>query len=248
MRFKTFLTVRSNSKRLTNKAYMKFGEGSTIDHMIRRALNYGLEPIICTTTNPKDDEICNRAREYGVPYFRGPEENKLLRWFLCAEKFNLECFHALDCDDLFFDGESVKKSYELLRSNNVVKPFKESAQGGGSVGYTIRNSVLNSETVKSDMKRKLDNFEGYIRNNIFEKVITMETPAGDVINERLTLDFWTDYILLSVIQIRLGSLATMKEIRELLDQEPWLKELNNLNKEGWKKNQEEEIVQQAKVS
>ena len=113
MKIPAFITVRSSSSRLPEKCFLPFGEGSVLEHIIKRVRHYDLDPIICTTTEVTDDAIIELAKECNVKFFRGPVANKLLRWSQCCEHFDLESFHSVDADDPFFCGDEVKRSHNL---------------------------------------------------------------------------------------------------------------------------------------
>ena len=74
-----FVTVRSSSSRLPKKCFLDFFGISVLEHIILRCKFGGINPIICTTTNKRDDKIINVARKLNVKFFRGPENNKILR-------------------------------------------------------------------------------------------------------------------------------------------------------------------------
>ena len=111
-----FITVRSNSSRLPSKCFLPFGnECNVLEHIVRRAKHYKIDPIICTSTHSSDNLIEELAKREGVKYFRGPLINKLQRWADCAIHFNLKAFHTVDADDPFFDGDEMKRSFEFAR-------------------------------------------------------------------------------------------------------------------------------------
>ena len=115
MKIPGFITVRSSSSRLPLKCFLPFGKDSNVlEHIIRRAKHYNIDPIICTSTDPSDDLIEKLAIKEKVKFFRGSLNNKLQRWADCAKHFNLDAFHSVDADDPFFDGNEMRRSYEML--------------------------------------------------------------------------------------------------------------------------------------
>ena len=118
MKIPAFITVRSSSTRLPEKCFLPFGTGSVLEHVIRRVKHYDLDPIVCTTTEVTDDTIIELAKKCNVKFFRGPVENKLLRWSQCCEHFDLESFHSIDADDPFFDSKAIKKLADHLNKNS----------------------------------------------------------------------------------------------------------------------------------
>lgn len=108
------VTVRTSSSRLPGKCLLPFGDATVLDHIIRRAVAFGIDPVVCTSTDPSDDAIEGIALAQGVKCFRGSLQNKLKRWSDCAAHFDLQAFHTVDADDPFFDGDEIKRSMRLL--------------------------------------------------------------------------------------------------------------------------------------
>ena len=74
------VTVRTSSTRLPQKCLLPFGEGSVIEHVVRRARHFAIRAIICTSTDPSDDVLEQIAAREGVECFRGSLLNKMRRW------------------------------------------------------------------------------------------------------------------------------------------------------------------------
>ena len=66
-----FVTVRTSSTRLPAKCLLPFGDGNVLEHVIRRARAFGIEPIVCTSIDSSDDLIEKIAGTEGVCCFRG---------------------------------------------------------------------------------------------------------------------------------------------------------------------------------
>ena len=147
-RYHALITVRTTSTRLPAKCTLPFGDGNVLDHVIGRAVNGGLIPIVCTTEVPDDDAIVEVARRHSVGLFRGSRDNKLRRWMDCCKAYDLKDFHSVDADDPFFDPALVKESLDLLRTGlDVVHPTASSSSGGASVGYSLTTELLVQVTV-----------------------------------------------------------------------------------------------------
>ena len=57
------ITVRSQSTRLPEKCFLPFGEGNVIEHIIRRAKHFEINPVVCTTIKASDDRIVDIAQQ-----------------------------------------------------------------------------------------------------------------------------------------------------------------------------------------
>jgi len=138
-----FITVRTGASRLPEKCLLPFGEGNVLEHIIRRAKHYELEPVVCTTRDPSDNILEEISRKEGVKVFRGSVSNKMKRWLDCCLFFDVKAFHTVDADDPFFDGDQMKRSFALLQQGyGVVAPSKSSSMGGASVGFSLTRDIV----------------------------------------------------------------------------------------------------------
>jgi spore coat polysaccharide biosynthesis protein SpsF len=139
-----FVTVRISSSRLLKKCLLSFGESTVLSHVIRRAVFYNIEPIVCTSVSKEDDIIEEISNKEGVKCYRGSLNNKLQRWLDCAIHFDIDAFHTIDADDLFFDGDEMESSMKMLQEENLdmVCPTESSSAGGASVGYSLTTDIV----------------------------------------------------------------------------------------------------------
>ena len=238
MTIPSFITVRTSSTRLPKKCLLPFGEGNVLEHIIRRARHYGLDAIVCTSTDKQDDIIQLIAEKEGVKCFRGSALNKLKRWCDCCDYFNIERFHTVDADDLFFDGELMKKSFAILSEGyDMVWPTKSSGEGAASVGYSLTKDIVDkacSLTADNEdtemMWYYLDKVEGA------RKLVLQEQEVNQT-QVRLTLDYEEDYWLLQTVRRVVGNLASRKNVDELFRTNPDLHKINWFRNEEWKRGQ-----------
>ena len=157
----------------------------------------------------------------------------------CAKYFDLKAFHSVDADDPFFDGNEIKRSFEMLLTENldVVSPTKESSEGGASVGYSLNTSIitkclvgLNEDTDTEMMWYYLDKIK-----NIRKK--TLPSISEFNLKLRLTLDYKEDYWILETVRRLVGNLASRDEINELFQKNPDLHKINWFRNKEWKKAQ-----------
>jgi len=232
--FPGIITVRTDSSRLPKKCLLQFGKTSVIEHIIERCIHYAIEPIICTTTNNDDDILEEIAKKKNVRFFRGSALNKINRWSECVKQFNISNFHSIDADDLFFDGEEMRGSMDLLSSSNsdIIYPSVKSSSGSASVGFSFTSSAI----YLLNNKFSNDCDTEYIWKFI-EKVPSLKTKilpddSRENIKIRLTLDYEEDFLLLNVIRTLLGPYSNRDEIIKLFSKNPDLYLIN------WKRNQD----------
>lgn len=230
------VTVRTSSSRLPSKCLFPFGDGNVLNHIIRRARAFGIDPIVCTSVDHSDDLIEKIASEEGVECFRGSLLNKLKRWADCAIYHGLECFHTLDADDPFFDADEIKRSMSLLSDGgfDMVCPTESSSSGGASVGYSLTTSIV--KRASAGLSNNADT------EMIWQFLETIPTLRSIVLPDipptpscvRLTLDYQEDYWLLESVRRILGNLASRKEVDQLFIRNPDLYKINWFRNEEWK--------------
>jgi spore coat polysaccharide biosynthesis protein SpsF len=236
------ITVRTSSSRLPNKCLLPFGDGNVLEHVIRRALASGIDPIVCTSVDRSDDIIEKIATNEGVKFFRGSLTNKLKRWSDCAANFGLETFHTVDADDPFFDGEEMRVSMLLLSESRVdmVCPSKVSSAGGGSVGYSLTTDVV--RRASADLAAETDTEMMWFYLEKLPDLRSLVLPDNPLTPPklRLTLDYEEDYWLLESVRRIVGNLAARDVIDHL-----FIKNLD-LYKVNWFRNDEWKSAQFAK--
>lgn len=233
------ITVRTSSSRLPQKCLLSFGESTILNHIIRRAVAFGIDPVVCTSTDPSDDVIERIAAEEGIKCFRGSLQNKLKRWADCAEYFGIQSFHTVDADDPFFDGDEIKRSMRLLAegSYDMVCPTESSSSGGASVGYSLTSEIVKrtSDAIPVDSDTEMMWFYMEKTPNLKMQVLPEDQPLPFKV--RLTLDYEEDYWLLESVRRIAGNLAPRKEINKLFLVNPDLYKINWFRNEAWKAGQ-----------
>jgi spore coat polysaccharide biosynthesis protein SpsF len=241
-----FITVRSSSSRLPRKCFLDFFGINVLEHIILRCKLGGINPIVCTTNRKRDDKIIKIAKSLKVSYFRGPEVNKILRWYLCCIKFKIKAFHTIDADDLFFDWNAVKKSMRELdtSSKDIIFPSLISRSGGASEGYSIQARCLKKLFYLYPLLRKKKYNTEIIEPFFNKKKFKFKTFKGmfyQMKNARLTLDYEEDYKFLKKLGENCGSFNNRKNINIFLKKRKKLLKINLKKNFLWKKKQKEFI-------
>jgi spore coat polysaccharide biosynthesis protein SpsF len=242
MQIPGLITVRTSSSRLPNKCLLPFGESTVIEHVIQRTKHYGLEPIICTSTDSSDDILEEISKKHKVRYFRGSLNNKLQRWADCCEKLAIDVFHTIDADDPFFDGEEMKRSFLLQKSGyDMVSPTKSSSAGGATVGYTLTKDIIDKAcTFIKNIDEDTEMVWAYIEK--VQDLKSTELPEKDISYiARLTLDYEEDYWLLKSMCRIIGPLASRQDIANLFITNPDFKDINWFRNLDWKAKQDEKV-------
>jgi spore coat polysaccharide biosynthesis protein SpsF len=233
----SFITVRIDSSRLLNKCLLSFGNGNVLEHVIQRALNNGLKPIVCTSKSPNNDIIEEISIRHKIRCYRGHEDDKLRRWLECAQKYNIDYFHTIDADDPYFDPLLVKYSLSVLNDEELdyVEPTDLSSNGNASVGYSITRNIIEKacDLYKEGTDTELpwyflEKVPGVKHKKLAENHLTSKTKA------RLTLDYEEDYWMLCSLCRILGNDATRKDIDAFLIKNPDFIKINFFRNDQWK--------------
>lgn len=229
-----FITVRSGSSRLENKALLKINKKFTIEYLIEniKKSKYSSNIILCTTTKDEDDLIATLAEKHGIHLFRGSSKDKINRWFECSIKYDVDFFVNVDGDDLFFDYELGDKILDEYANYDFVDGH----------GYYIDIYGISKDGInKVNASKKTDDTE-YIRtffnnqNNISKIKLTDIDKKYTKSDVRMTLDYKEDLLFFKEV------IANVKDLRfdniiEFLNDNPEIKNINFHLDEAWKKNQ-----------
>ena len=71
MRLLSIVQVRMSSTRLPGKALLPLGNATALDQVIRRAAQFSVQVVVCTSAQPSDDAIEAHCDEQGVVCVRG---------------------------------------------------------------------------------------------------------------------------------------------------------------------------------
>jgi spore coat polysaccharide biosynthesis protein SpsF (cytidylyltransferase family) len=236
MKISAFISVRALSTRLPEKCFLPFGKVSVLEHIIQRSLHYNLNPIVCTSSEVSDDPIVDLAKKCNVDYYRGPTENKLLRWSQCCDYFNIESFHSVDADDPFFDGNEVISSMRMLQQQNLdmVTPTRSSSSGGASVGYSLTANIVKKACEELDKHTDTEMMWYFIEKIPNLKTKILPETRKNISNMRLTLDYEEDYWLLESVRRMVGNFASRNQVDELFVVNPDLYKINWFKNDEWK--------------
>ena len=116
-----FITVRTGSTRLRNKALLDFNNTTTIEYLIDRLFNTKKSDcmILCTTTLSEDDKLFEIANRRGINCFRGSTKDKLDRWKNASKEFNIDFFVTADGDDLFCEPKLLDLAFDQFNRNQA---------------------------------------------------------------------------------------------------------------------------------
>ena len=237
-----FITVRTGSTRLPQKSLKTIlPETKCIEFLIDRVKKSKRcdEIILCTTERQADNILCDIAKEKGIKYFRGSEQDKLDRWLGAANKYSIDFFVTADGDDLLCDPHLLDLGFEQYFRNT-----SDFIQGTGlvcgSFTYGISTKALKKVCEIKDSTDTEMMWVYFTETGLFE-IEELENVSEACYRDdiRMTMDYEDDYQFFKTILTSFKdpySLST-EDVVELLEAEPHIKEINFYLHEKWKQNQ-----------
>lgn len=236
-----FITVRTGSTRLPNKALLKINDKETIVHLIERVKkSKKADNIILCTTNLKEDNIlCELASKSGIDYFRGSVKDKLERWNGACNKFDVDFFVTADGDDLFCEPELIDLAFDQYDKTNT--DFIE-GKGipCGSFTYGIKAEALKKVCKIKDTDDTEMMWVYFTDTDLFNiqnlENIPDEYKRTDI---RMTLDYEDDFNFFKNVFENLKLDFNLKDVVNYIDSNPEVREINYYLEEEWSNNQKQ---------
>jgi spore coat polysaccharide biosynthesis protein SpsF len=234
-----FISARTNSTRLPNKAILDLCGKPSILYLIEnlKYSKFANQIILCTTTKKDDDALCQIAQSNGIQTFRGPEEDKLLRWLGACRQYGVDFFVNVDGDDIFFDHGLA----DLCLSQEKGLDFID-GRGLYNDVYGIRASALelvcnlkNADDTEFIRPHFVDPSKGFKINKL------QDVPNKyNKKNIRMTLDYIEDLKFFETVINHFeqaGVMLTFDNILQFLENNPEVVKINWFREEEWKNNQ-----------
>ena len=238
-----FITVRSDSSRLPNKAVLPILGKPTIEMVMRRAklVRNADAVVVCTTQRSVDDQIVELAEKCGVLFFRGSLDDKLDRWCAATRKFSIDYFVTMDGDDLLCEPELMTIGIDQLKTTDI--DFIEAPEGliCGSFTYGIRTSAL-EKVCKIKGTNDTEMMWVYFKDTGYFKVGTLAVQDSLFFDPsiRMTLDYQEDFDFFNAIFNHFQCVSNSTPLREIvpfLREHPEIVKLNAFRHQDWAANQ-----------
>ena len=114
------IEARMTSTRLPGKVLLEIGGKPALEFMIDRVKQSRLvdDIVVATTVNSSDQPIIDLCNKMGCKYFRGSEEDVLLRVLEAAKSVDADIIMELTGDCPFIDPDIIDKVIELYSSGD----------------------------------------------------------------------------------------------------------------------------------
>lgn len=210
-----FITARLKSTRLPKKVLLKVNGKPIIQYLIDRLKHNTINKkiILCTSTNSEDNELENIARINNIGFFRGAEDDVLLRYYECATANEINNFYIIYGDEPFVDIELMEKTFDQL--NLYSKVFIDNSNlVDGTFGYGLNYETINyinanktSENnevwgimvSKMDIKRIVNSYLNFPYDPKSVR-LTIDYPEDLVVFEKLIESIGDNYKDLTIVE------------------------------------------------
>ena len=224
MKIGFLITARLKSTRLPKKLLLKINRREIIRHMIDRLkMSESLSNIIiCTSDNLQDKPLIKIAKEEGIDYFLGDEEDVILRLYNAAKEFKLDYVLNITADCPLVAIEFIDKIVNKYKESNAdFIRCLDLPHGFFSYGLKIdamKKAIVAKKNIKKAEKLSLDNL--WFKRTIEESPIK-QNQFLQLIGLRVLQDIKEDEIInFTKVEYKFEkvSLESFTHIKEVKDQ------------------------------
>jgi spore coat polysaccharide biosynthesis protein SpsF (cytidylyltransferase family) len=227
--------ARTGSTRLPGKVLLPFYEDKSIlDIIIERLKTTELPLVVATSVSLGDNEIIKCCRSNSAEYFRGSENDVLLRFIGAANKFNIDTIVRICADNPFIQADSILaliKEYDRLNQapHYLSFRFKDNTPSilthFGFYGELVTLKALKDAAARTADQIYHEHVTNYLyKNKDIYKVEFLDAPVEIYNREdiRLTIDSIEDFRNAQYLYKKVKNDLSIKNILENLKEEPEL--------------------------
>lgn len=233
----TVIQARTTSTRLPYKVMMSIYGKPLLVRMYERvkAAQLSGKVIIATSTNPEDDIIEELCITEDIEYFRGHPLDLLDRHYKAALKFNANTILKIPSDCPLIDPSIIDKVISTFQEGDYdyVSNLHPASYPDGNDVEIFSLAALETAWCSADKIYEREHTTPYIWENPNKfKIgnVLWETHKDYSQSHRWTIDYEDDYIFIREIYEELFpkyGIFTMEQIFHLIDEKPYLKEINS---------------------
>lgn len=236
------IQARLGSSRLPGKSLLPLpltatdDENTILGHVVSRARRATLvqQVLVATTTQPLDDPLAALATRLGAGVFRGDEQDVLGRFAgALAQADHFQTLVRLTADNPALDPAFIDAAVAHHLATKADYTYTNGLPLGTNI-EVISAAALQKAHREATAPDEREHVTPYLRRHpeLFRlETLALTVPAA-VAGLRLTVDYPSDYALLSLLFSALGpgfSLTDPAGLSALLARHPWLAALNAAN-------------------
>lgn len=234
------IQARLGSSRLPGKSALPLplgavgAEGTLLGRVVQRASQATAvrEIVVATTTAPADDALAMLATALGVGVFRGSETDVLGRFAgaLAAVATPVAAVVRLTADNPALDPSLLERAISYHLATRADYTHTTGLPLGTNLEIISPQALLRAHDEASQPDER-EHVTPYLRRHpeLFKLETLALTVPPAIAALRLTIDYASDYALLSLLYEVLGPGFTLAELPALLGCYPWLTAVNAEN-------------------
>lgn len=227
------IQARLGSTRLPGKVLMDLQGHPVLYHVLKRMGEVeNTELVVATSVAKTDDPLEEFCNKYGVPCYRGSEDNVLQRFYEAAKHYGFDTIVRITSDCPLIDPKvtsSIIAAYETsdcdMVTNGGADPSNRTFPRGMDVSV-FSFAALEEANKRAETKSQKEHVTPYLYE--YKKVLFFKQKE-DQSQYRLTLDTAQDLELIEKIYAELyeeGKLFYLEDIISLLKRRPELVRIN----------------------
>jgi spore coat polysaccharide biosynthesis protein SpsF len=238
MRTVAIIQARMGSTRLPGKVLRSLSGKPVLRHVLDRvALCRSLDALwVATSTHAGDDAIAEACAAWGVPCFRGSEEDVLARFLGAATAAGAEGVVRITADCPLFDGLLLEEMLQVFIAANTPKitvdylsNVLERRYPRGLDAEIFTFAALEQAHREAQRPREREHVTPYLYNHPEKFRLRSFRSPEDLSRYRWTLDTPEDWALIEAIYqalYRPDQLFTTRQVLDLLEARPELAQIN----------------------
>ena len=224
--------ARTQSTRFPEKILKNIRNLSLIEILIMRLKkSKKINQLVLATTKNKSDNILEKiARKRKISFFRGPSDDVLKRYYLCAKKFDADIVVRITSDCPLIDSKlmdnMIEKFYELQNADYFSNTIKRTFPDGLDIEiFTFEALKKTNKNCKN--KKQREHVTPYLLNSKIFKIKNLEYKKN-LSQLRWTLDERDDFDYIKKIFLNFENIYfSYEEVIKLLKKKPHLNKINS---------------------
>jgi len=226
-----FIQARMGSSRLPNKVLKDINGRPVIVQVVERLKKVSCidDIVLLTSTNQENEELCRVAKEHGIKYFTGPEDNVLLRFQLAAKQYPCDFIIRITGDTPFVEADICERLFSKVIDKNAQYGFLSEQFAEGVDCEVLKTTALSELNIKTLRPSELEHVTLHFYENMQQQyqVVEMKNDTDDS-HYRFTLDTPEDWeVIKAIADAHVDTLnVTYEQIKVFLDSHPVVKGIN----------------------
>ena len=233
--FVAIIQARMGSTRLPNKVLSDIVGRPMLWHILNRVKKSEFidDIILATTTDKKDDDIVEFAKEHGIIIFRGSNDDVLDRYYQAANENNVKNIVRITADDPLKDPDVIDKIIKIYKKNGLdyVSNTIEPTYPLGLDTEVFSFEALERAWNEADKKFEREHVTPYIWMNPDKfDILNVRYEGEDLSDLRWTVDTKEDLCFARAVYDKLfkdEKVFLMNDVLNLLEKYPEISRIND---------------------